>query len=120
VYNKQNIDSRKEKNMDALNTSKIIIGLSSLFVGAGSKYLFGDVSEKYEFILKHPITKQFIIFVVVFLSTRDLALSAGITMLMFTIFQLVLNGPLGMALRSQPSFYTRPLHMFHFRGNVFT
>lgn len=102
--------------MDTLNSSKIIIGLSSLLVGLGSKYLFGDINKKYEFILEHPISKYFVILIIVFLSTRDLALSAGITMLIFTIFQLVLNGPLSMALHSNPSFYTRPLHMFHFRG----
>lgn len=98
--------------MDALNSSKIVVGLSSLFVGMGSKYLFGEASEKYDVVMKHPIVKQFIIFVIVFLSTRDLALSAGITMLIYTVFQLIINGSIGMALRTKPNFYIRPFHLF--------
>lgn len=75
----------------SLNSSKLLIGFSTLLISIGSKYLFNDINDtEVREILSHPLMKQFIIFLILFLATRDIVISmcmsALLSLLVCTLF----------------------------------
>ena len=58
-----------------LNSSKYFAGLMILFLNLSSRYLALELSETQEQILSNKLIRRFIIFTVVFVSTRDIWVS---------------------------------------------
>ena len=55
-----------------LNSSKYFAGLMILFLNLSSRYLALELSETQEQLLSNKLIRRFIIFTVVFVSTRDI------------------------------------------------
>ena len=72
-------------SLAALNNSKYLAGLSMLILNLGSKYISMELSSSHEELLSNRIFRRFIIFTVVFISTRDIWVSFIITCI-FIIF----------------------------------
>lgn len=68
-------DFNLNKTFTSINSSKYIAGLMILFLNLGSKYLVLELSETQEQILSNKLIRRFIIFTVVFVSTRDIWVS---------------------------------------------
>jgi hypothetical protein len=71
-----------------LNTSKYFAGLMILFLNLSSRYLALELSETQEQILSNKIIRRFIIFTVVFVSTRDI----WVSMIVTAIFIILVSG----------------------------
>ncbi len=71
-----------------LNSSKYFAGLMILFLNLSSRYLALELSETQEQLLSNKIIRRFIIFTVVFVSTRDIWVSMIIT----AIFIILVSG----------------------------
>ena len=71
-----------------LNTSKYFAGLMILFLNLSSRYLALELSETQEQILSNKLIRRFIIFTVVFVSTRDIWVSMVVT----AIFIILVSG----------------------------
>jgi hypothetical protein len=67
-----------------INNSQVMHSLAVILLNIGSKYTFTD-DQYQKAIFSHPLSKQFIIFVVIFSTTRDVVLSACLTALFATI-----------------------------------
>lgn len=68
-------DFNLNKTFTSINSSKYVAGLMILFLNLGSKYLALELSETQEQILSNKLIRRFIIFTVVFVSTRDIWVS---------------------------------------------
>jgi len=72
-------------SLASLNNSKYLAGLSMLILNLGSKYISMELSSSHEELMSNKIFRRFIIFTVVFISTRDIWVSFVITCI-FIIF----------------------------------
>ena len=71
-----------------LNSSKYFAGLMILFLNLSSRYLALELSETQEQILSNKLIRRFIIFTVVFVSTRDI----WVSMIVTAIFIILVSG----------------------------
>ena len=76
------------KFLISLSNSKYFVGLMILFLNLGSKYLALELSESQEQLLSNKIIRRFLIFTVVFVSTRDIWASLITT----AIFIILVSG----------------------------
>jgi hypothetical protein len=67
-----------------INTNPYFAGVSLLMLNLGSRYVVGDIGHFLDNILKHDITKKFIIWALFFVGTRDVIKSLVLT-IVFTI-----------------------------------
>lgn len=72
----------------SLNNSKYFAGLMILFLNVSSRYLTLELSETQEQLLGNKMIRRFIIFTVVFVSTRDIWVSLITT----AIFIILVSG----------------------------
>jgi hypothetical protein len=71
-----------------LNSSKYFAGLMILFLNLSSRYLALELSETQEQLLSNKIIRRFIIFTVVFVSTRDI----WVSMIVTAVFIILVSG----------------------------
>lgn len=76
---------------NAINGSKLAWGFAAICVNLGSRYVIQDVTKLQESILSHALFKRFVMFCIVFMSTRDLLLSAAITAIAWVFLGYILN-----------------------------
>jgi len=76
------------KTIDNLNSSKYFAGLMILFLNISSRYLALELSETQEQVLSNQMIRRFIIFTVVFVSTRDIWVSFIVT----AVFIILVSG----------------------------
>ena len=76
------------KTIDNLNSSKYFAGLMILFLNLSSRYLALELSETQEQILSNKLIRRFIIFTVVFVSTRDV----WVSMIVTAVFVILVSG----------------------------
>ena len=69
-----------------LNESRIMLGLASLFVSIGLKYIHADIGHVQEYILSTPVMKAVIVFSMFFVATRDVALSSMLALAYLLLF----------------------------------
>ena len=60
------------QTIKTLNTSKYFAGMMMLVLNLGSAFLVMELSESQEQLLSNKIIRRFVIFTVVFISTRDI------------------------------------------------
>jgi hypothetical protein len=75
----------------AINGSKLAWGAAALCVNLGARYLMQDVTPLQERIMTHFVFKRLVLFCIVFLTTRDLLMSAAITALFWILVDHLLN-----------------------------
>ena len=76
------------KSILSFTSSKYCMGLMILFLNLGSKYLALELSETQEQLLSNKLIRRFMIFTVVFVSTRDIWVSLITT----AIFIILVSG----------------------------
>jgi hypothetical protein len=90
--NPVNMDSGinfKFKNLtNKFNENKYFIGSAMILFNLGSKYITMDMGKSHEVFLKSPITRRITIFCMFFVATRDVFVSAVMTL----IFMVVILG----------------------------
>jgi hypothetical protein len=81
-------DFNLNKTFQNLNSSKYFVGLMILFLNLSSRYLALELSETQEQLLSNKIIRRFIIFTVVFVSTRDV----WVSMIVTAVFIILVSG----------------------------
>lgn len=81
-------DFNLNKTIKNLNSSKYFAGLMILFLNLSSRYLALELSETQEQLLSNKIIRRFIIFTVVFVSTRDI----WVSMIVTAVFIILVSG----------------------------
>ena len=74
-----------------INNSKYMAGISMLLLNLGSKYIAMELSNTHEELLSNIIFRRFIIFTVIFISTRDIWVSFILTCIFIIFVSNVFN-----------------------------
>jgi hypothetical protein len=75
----------------SLNNSKFFAGLVMIMLNIGSKYVTIELSKTQEQYLKNSIARQFLIFSIVWLGTKDVITSLGLTAVFIILTQYLFN-----------------------------
>ena len=86
------LNKKLDKFIDNINKSKIFAGLSLLMLNVGSKHIDISLSPAQEAIFKNSITKQFLIFSIAWVGSRDVYTALLITCGYVLITEILLNG----------------------------
>jgi hypothetical protein len=74
-----------------LNNSKLFSGCVMLVMNLGARHIAVDVPKNVDTIFKHPLARLFLVFSVVFVSTRDVKTSILITLIFILFFKFLLD-----------------------------
>lgn len=75
----------------SLNNSKYFAGMLILLLNLGSRFLVMELSESQEQLLSNQIIRRFVIFTVVFVSTRDILVSLIVTAVFIVLVSGIFN-----------------------------
>lgn len=74
-----------------INTSKILAGIVMLLLNVGSKYIEIGLSKTQEQALRNALTRELLIFAVVFMATHDIIISILMTAAFVILSQFLFN-----------------------------
>ena len=75
----------------ALNNSKLFAGMVMIMLNIGSKYITIKLSKSQEAFLKHVVGREFLIFAVCWMGSRDIFLSFILTAIFTVLTEYVFN-----------------------------
>jgi hypothetical protein len=76
---------------NAINSSKLFSGMVMIILNIGSKYITVKLSKSQEAYLGGGIARQLLIFSVIWMGTRDVLVSIGMTAAFFVLTQHMFN-----------------------------
>lgn len=79
------------QSISTLNSSKYFAGMMMLVLNLGSRFLVMELSESQEQLLSNKVIRRFIIFTVVFISTRDVLVSLVVTAVFIVLVSGIFN-----------------------------
>lgn len=77
--------------VNALNSNKVLWGLSMLMLNFGARYVVADLGKTHEIILSHEITKKIIVLCLFFVATRDILMSFILTVAYIIVIDGILH-----------------------------
>lgn len=75
----------------AFNTNPYFIGVMMLVLNLGGRFLAMDVTKEQEKLFQNQWFRRFIIFTVLFVATRNVAVAAVLTLFVVIVFNYLLN-----------------------------
>lgn len=75
----------------SFNTNPYFIGIMMLVLNLGGRFLAMDVTKEQEKIFQNPWFRRFIVFTVLFVATRNIAVAAVLTLFVVLVFNYLLN-----------------------------
>ena len=79
------------KHYGKINNSKLISGLAILVLNIFSKYVELNLSKTQEAYIKNSITREILIFIIVFVGTRDIIISILLTSAFIILSNTIFN-----------------------------
>ena len=76
---------------NSLNSSKLLLGLAMLILNLFSKYVQLNLSKSQEAYIRNAITREILIFIIIFVGTRDLITSFLLTAAFLILSNTVFN-----------------------------
>jgi hypothetical protein len=77
--------------VNTINNNKFILAIVMMFLNISSKYIDFGFSKTQEHALKNCITREIIIFSVLFVGTRDIIISFLLTLMFFILKEYIFN-----------------------------
>jgi len=77
--------------VSSLNSNPYFIGVMMLFLNLGGRFLSLEVSKGQEKFMSDPLIRRFLLFVVLFVATRNILVAAGMTVIVVILLGYVLN-----------------------------
>jgi len=74
-----------------LSNSKFFMGLLMLMMNIASRYVTVKLSKNQEQLIKNTIGRQFLVFAMAWMATKDLILSLGLTAIFVVLVQYLFN-----------------------------
>lgn len=74
-----------------LSGNKYVLGLMILLINLGARYIGNEVSEFMHKVLNHKFARRFLIFLVIWMGTRDLIVAFVITSVFILLVNTVFN-----------------------------
>lgn len=85
--------------LDVLQEDKIFLGLAILLSNVGGRYITMELGEKEEKILQSPFFRRLILFLMIFVATKDFTVSVVIT-LIYLLLTKTSNGAATSGIRN--------------------
>jgi len=79
------------KFFNSINSSKLIAGLAMIILNLFSKYVVVDLSKSQEAFIRNTITREILIFIIVFVGTKDILMSILITAAFVILSSTIFN-----------------------------
>ncbi len=79
------------KSLQSLNNSKFFAGIVMIMLNIGSKYITIELSKNQKQYLENSIARQLLIFSIIWMGTRDIYLSIGLTAAFTVLTEYVFN-----------------------------
>lgn len=79
------------KFLNSINSSKLIAGLAMIILNLFSKYVVVDLSKSQEAFIRNTITREILIFIIVFVGTKDILMSILITAAFVILSSTIFN-----------------------------
>ena len=86
--------------LEAFNGSKIAWGLSTIGMQLGARFVVGDLTAMQTKILGSKVAKRIIMFLMIFVATRDVMISVVLTVAIHAVLTWLVNEHSGMCLVS--------------------
>jgi hypothetical protein len=80
-----------QQNLSSLNNSKFFAGIIMIIMNIASRYVTLSFSKNQEYYLKFVLSRQFLIFAIAWMGTRDLILSLILTAVFIVLADFMLN-----------------------------
>lgn len=77
--------------LQIFNTNPYFIGLTMLLLNLGGRFLTLDITKKQEQILQHPWTRRILIFIVIFMGTRNIWVAFWSTVFVVLVLGYLFN-----------------------------
>ena len=77
--------------MSAVNTNPYFIGVMMLLLNLGGRFLALEVSKEQEKFFSQPAVRRFLLFVVLFVATRNLVVAAGLAIIVIIMLAYLFN-----------------------------
>ena len=74
-----------------LNGNKYVLGLMILLINLGARYIGNEVGDFMHKVLNHKFARRFLIFLVLWMGTRDLVVAGVITITFIVLVNTVFN-----------------------------
>ena len=74
-----------------LNGNKYVLGLMILLINLGARYIGNEISEFMHKVLNHKFARRFLIFLVLWMGTRDLVVAGVITISFIILVNTLFN-----------------------------
>lgn len=74
-----------------INTSPIFIGLMMLTMNLGARFLPAEISRTQEAILSHPYFRRVLIFVILFIATRNIVYAFWLSLIIIAVIGYLFN-----------------------------
>ena len=81
----ENFATQLNNGIDFLNTNKYFSGIMMILLNIGGKHVSKEISFLQENLLSQQITRRLLVFVVVFVATKDIKVSFIITILFIVL-----------------------------------
>ena len=77
--------------VNSINSNPYFIGIMMLLLNLGGRFLSLEVSQGQEKFLSDPMIRRFLLFVVLFVATRNVLVAAGLTIIVVILLGYLLN-----------------------------
>jgi hypothetical protein len=77
--------------ISSINSNPYFIGVMMLILNLGGRFLSLEVSKGQEQFFSNPIIRRFLLFVVLFVGTRNILVAAGMTIIIIILLGYLLN-----------------------------
>lgn len=77
--------------VSSINSNPYFIGVMMLLLNLGGRFLSLEVTKGQEQFLSNPTIRRFLLFVVLFVGTRNILVAAGMTIIIIIILGYLLN-----------------------------
>lgn len=90
--------SSMELFAQTINTNPIFIGIMMIIMNLGARFLSFELSKKQEAILQHPYFRRFLIFVIIFIGTRNIITAFWLGLLIILCIGYLFNENSGLCI----------------------
>jgi len=77
--------------MASVNSNPYFIGIMMLLLNLGGRFLALEISKEQEKFLSHPVVRRFFLLAVLFMGTRNLIISVGLTVIVIILLGYLFN-----------------------------
>jgi len=77
--------------VSSINSNPYFIGVMMLLLNLGGRFLSLEVTKGQEQFLSNPVIRRFLLFVVLFVATRNVLVAAGMTVVIIILLGYLLN-----------------------------